>query len=118
MLAGQAPVVRVVAHGLVDLRGDDHILAWDAGFLEQLACDPFAFAQGIDIGRIEEVDAGLQGTLDEGPRLLLLEHPLTPFFRPVTHHAQAQTRDLQTRLTEIYILHKYPLEQGPQTTNH
>jgi hypothetical protein len=56
------------------LRGDHHLVA-PCEILERAADDLLARAVGIDIGGIEECDAELQRSLDEGAALLLVEGP-------------------------------------------
>src|SRR5208337_2748721 len=48
-----------------DLGRENNILAGDVEILEGLAEALFAFTFGIDVGRVEEVDAGIDARLDE-----------------------------------------------------
>ena len=65
MCLRRGPRVGAVAHAIENLGGQHHLLA--LGELPQgLAGDLFAGAEGIDVGRVEEVDAGLDGPAKKG----------------------------------------------------
>ena len=67
----------------------------------------FAGAVGIDVGRVEEIDARFQCLLDVRAALLLGKAPRV---RPalgdaVAHAAEAQSRDFQAGFSQIHVLH-------------
>ena len=78
MLARETLVVDVIAHLPVDLGGDDHVLTLHAEMPEKIAGDLLAFSQGIDVRRVEEVDARLECAFDKGLCLFFVQDPLTP----------------------------------------
>jgi hypothetical protein len=45
--------------------GDDHILARDAEILDGATQDPLRLAFRVDIGRVEEIDPGIDGEAEE-----------------------------------------------------
>ena len=65
--------------------------------LECPADDLFARTVRIDVGGIEERDAELQRTFDEGTALLLVEGPgmVAAIGRSVRHAAETESRDLK-----------------------
>jgi hypothetical protein len=89
----------------MDLGRDHHRLAIDAEMLERPAEHLLAGPVRIDVGGVEEIDAGVERRLDERPRLVLLQRPLASGFRAVSHHAEAEPRDLETGLAEIDEIH-------------
>ena len=91
VLARQAALVGVVAHRAEHLGGDRHAVARRPEILERAAQDFFAHAQRIDIRRVEEIDAQLEGAPDERPALLFLQHPLAPLLRAVRHGPEADS---------------------------
>ena len=70
--AGGAYVVAAGAHAAEDLGGENDVLAGDVQVLEGLAECLFAFAFRVDIGRVKEIDAGIDGGFNEfvGSRLV------------------------------------------------
>ena len=64
--AGGSDVVAAGAGAAVDLGGDDDVFAGDVEVLEGLADGDLGFALGVDVGGVDEVDAGFDGGLDEG----------------------------------------------------
>ena len=70
MFAREALHVRAIAYAVEDLGGDNDLL--QLGVLPQgLTGDLLADAQGVDVGRIEKVDPGLDGLAEEGHGRLL-----------------------------------------------
>jgi len=74
VLARQPPVVRPLAHLVVDLGRDDDFVALGE-VLERAPQHLLADAERVDVGGVEEVDAVLERALDERPRRFLIEHP-------------------------------------------
>jgi len=54
--------VGVVAHGAVELGGEDDVVA---ASLDGFSDDLFGFASGVDVGGVDEVDAGVEGGVDD-----------------------------------------------------
>ncbi len=75
VLAREAAVVGRVAHGVEDLGGNHQLFAAGLELAQQLAGDALALAERVDVGGIEEVDAGFDGAADEGLAPLLLRAP-------------------------------------------
>ncbi len=67
-----AYVVAAGAHATEDLGGENDVLAGNVQVLEGLPEGLFAFTFRVDIGSVNEVDAGIDGGLDEiiGSRLV------------------------------------------------
>ena len=59
----------------------------------------------VDVGGVEESDAGVQGAWNEGPGLLLAQHPVAPVRRAIGHGAQTDARDLQAGCSEARGFH-------------
>jgi len=78
MLAREADFVRARAHRAAQLCRNDDVFAVGAEVLQRAAEDFLRDAARIDIGGVEEIDAGLQGLLDEGARFLFFQHPFGP----------------------------------------
>ena len=74
LFAGKTFGVGVVAHGVEELGGDDGVFALGVG-LEEAAEELFAGAYGVDVGGVEEVDAEVEGLLEEGLAVGLVEGP-------------------------------------------
>ena len=81
VLARQAALVRVVAHRVEDLGGDDDAVA-RGEVLQRAPSDFFAHADGVHVGGVEEVDAGFQRAAEEGPALLFSSTQSRHFFEP------------------------------------
>ena len=104
VLPGQAAVVRSVAHRKERLRGDHHLIARrEVG--QRASHDLFTDAAGIHVGGVEEVDAGVERTLDERAAGGLGQYPAAPRRRSEGHRAQAEARDPQPGPTEIHMVH-------------
>ena len=71
--ARQADRVRSGADATAHLGGDDDVFARDIEIAQRLADNPLRLAIGIDVGRVDEIDAGLQGALDDGVCGLLVD---------------------------------------------
>ena len=73
----------------------------------------FAFAAGIDIGGVKEIDTQFQGALDEGTTLFFVQSPgPTEHARPrsdfgfaIAHAAEAKARDPQAGVSEVHVIH-------------
>jgi hypothetical protein len=78
-----AELVRIVAHRAVDLGGEHDVVALAAG--ERLADDLLGLTPRVDVGRIDEVDAGIQGPVDDPDALVVI------LVAPVAEHHRAET---------------------------
>jgi len=85
------------------LGGDDEVVA---AALQPAAQDLLGAAggadvpaEGIDVGRVQEVDAGLGGGVEDGPAVRLVA------LQAEGHGAQAELRDLQAGAAEPRVLH-------------
>jgi hypothetical protein len=88
VLARQPALVRAAAHDAMHLGGDHDFIARGER-AQRPARDLFADADRIDVGGVEEVDAGLEGLADERQARGFVEHPVAPGSVAVRHHAQA-----------------------------
>jgi hypothetical protein len=70
--AGCADIVATGANTAEDLGGNDNVFASDVQILERLSERPFAFAFGVNVGGVEEIDTGLDRGLDEFIRARLV----------------------------------------------
>ncbi len=68
--AGVAAPVGVLAHGVVELRGEDYVVAPAAG--ERLADDLLRLALAIDVGGVDEVDARVERAVDDPDGLVVI----------------------------------------------
>src|SRR5579863_5992667 len=97
----------------MDLGGDDDGFAAGIG-LEEFADDALAVAAGVDIGRIEKVDAEVEGLAQEGLALFFIERPeVASGFRfvrcgwaAIGHAAEADAGDFHSCMAEIYVVHQ------------
>ena len=105
-LARQAHGVAALAHRAPELGGDDDLVA--VGHVGQGPPDDLlAGAVGVDVGGVEEVDAGVEGLGDEGPAGLLVEAPLVgaAVGDAVAHAAEADLGDLEAGGTQSSVPH-------------
>ena len=65
-----APLVRVLAHRVVELGREDDVVAPAAG--ERLADDLLGLALPVDVGGVDEVDAGVERRVDDADRLVVV----------------------------------------------
>ena len=117
---GGAYVVFAGAGASVDLGGDDDAGAGDGEVFDGLTDRDFGPALGVDIGGVDEVDAGFDGYLDEGVDVRLAD--LADVFpnggvcgeiRWVVagegHGAETDLGDEETSVAESFILHAVSL---------
>jgi hypothetical protein len=66
-----------------------------------------AGAGRIDVGGVEEVDAGFQRTLDEGPAVLFAEAPrmVAALGVAIAHSAKANARHFKAGAAEFDVIH-------------
>ena len=104
MLARKPAVVRVAAHRVAQLGGDDHLVALGQ-LLEGAAGDLFTGADRVDVRGVEEVDASIECALDERPGVGVIEDPVAPLAAAVGHHAETDARDFEAGLAQVAVLH-------------
>ena len=78
------------------LGGDHDVFARYLQVFQRLTGDDFRAAVRIDVGRVDEVDAGLDGAGDELVSFGLpqiTDLPVNPVFAPEGHRAEAKFRD-------------------------
>jgi hypothetical protein len=94
MSSGGAYVVTAGPDATEYLRRENDILSSDAEILEGLAQALFAFTFGIDIGRVEQVNAGIDAGLDElvGARLVDIANGLPEALATVKGHGAKAER--------------------------
>jgi hypothetical protein len=113
MSAGGTHVVASGAHAVIDLGRENDILARDVEILQGLAEYLFAFAGRIDIGRVKEVNTGVDRGLDV--RRLLLVHAsdrlIDAYALPKCHRAKAKTRT-RVGITRVYTAYFSFLKNG------
>ena len=109
--AGGADVVAAGAGAAEDLGGDDDFVAGDVEVFEGLAEGLFALALGVDVGGVEEVDAGVDGGLDElvGSGLVDGADGSEEAGAAVEGHgAETERRDEEAGVAECLVLHACP----------
>ncbi len=111
--ARKTGVVRCVSHAAAHLGGDHQPVARFAPLAYPSADDGLGYAAGIslypariDIGGIDEIDAGFYCRIQNFKRQLLICRP------PELHAAHAQRRDFQAGLSPITVLHFRPPDDG------
>jgi hypothetical protein len=102
-----ALLVGVLAHGAMDLGGEDDVVAPAAG--QRLADDLLGLALGVDVGGVDEVDPGVQGPVDDPDALVVVG------VAPVAEHhrAEAELADRDTGASERAMLRGLLLAGGP-----
>src|ERR1700726_4888831 len=73
-----------------------------------LADDLLVAAGGIPVRHVEEGDAEVESTPQDGNRIVLVEHPALPGGAAHRHRAEAELRHLEARLPEPDVLHARP----------
>jgi hypothetical protein len=71
--ARQADGIGSGPHSSPHLGSDDHIVSRDAEILDGVAQDPLRLAFGVNIGRVEEINAGIGGETQQIIRGRLIE---------------------------------------------
>jgi hypothetical protein len=73
MAAREADGVGAGAHSPADLGRDHHILACDAEILKAAPEKPLGFTLGIDVARVEEIDAAIDRGAPKTRRRFLID---------------------------------------------
>src|SRR6185436_16089114 len=93
VLARKAALIHSGAGRMEGLGAHDDVVA--PGVLAQRAAeDRLALALGVHVGRVEEVDAELDGPTDDGAGVAFREYPALPRGIAEGKGAQAKARDL------------------------
>ena len=99
---GKADLVGAGPHAAAHL-GRDHHVAAAAG--QRAAEDLLRIAGGVDVGRVEEVDAGIEGPPHERVRLLLAQCADHLPLGAERHRTQAELRDVDSCRGQSPVLH-------------
>jgi len=100
-IAGGAALVDALAHPVPELGGEHDVVA---ATLERPPDDLLRLAEGVDVGGVDQVDAGVDRLVDDADALVVIgvapgaEH----------HRAQRQVADLQTGGAPVAVLHVMP----------
>ena len=108
-LAREAAAVRRLAPGVIDL-GGHHDLVAASQLLERAAGELLAGAVGVAVGRVEEVDAQLNGLAEEGPAVGLRQGPGMHAARrlAIGHAAQGEARHSESGIAQSAVFHSSP----------
>ncbi len=112
--ARQAAVVWSGAHREARLGGDQQTPRPSAA--ERLAEDLLGEPVRIDVGGVDQVDAGVDGEVDEPPRFAERNgsYPGESALAAESHRSQGQLRDLQSRIAQLSVFHGVsPLRSTP-----
>ncbi len=109
MAARRAHIVPSRPHPAVNLGRQDDVLASDAEILEGLAESPFGLASGVDVGRVEEIDPGIDAGFDEriGAGLVdVADMFVNPLAAAEGHRAEAKRRNQKAGVAEGLVSHR------------
>jgi hypothetical protein len=99
--AARVPLrVGIIAHGCMDLGGQHHSRSLHG--CQRLAHDDLGLAGRIDVSGVDEVDAGIEGTVDDPDGVFVIG--IAPL--PEHHRPEAERADLDTGSTECADLHE------------
>ena len=98
-LARQSAAVRATPHDAMHLGGDDNLVP-PGKILDGASQNFLASVEAVDSGRIKEIDAQIQRSLDDGFAVFFVPRPFvySAFGIAKAHAAEAQRRDIQTCL--------------------
>ena len=77
-IGGSRVCRNIVRNMEINFRGDDDFITFGV-FFQQFAGQDFGQTVGIQIGRIEKIDARFNGALDERTRSRAIQNPWPPF---------------------------------------
>src|SRR5512134_1894100 len=111
-LARETSPVWTRAHHPPDFRRDDDLFA-ASEFPKRAAGDLLACPKAVHVGRVEEVDAMLDGAPEERPRFVLFQSPLPTQSRSrhcrggisVAHATEADSGDGESGVAESSVFH-------------
>ena len=105
VLAGESATV-LARHGLHAYLGREHVLLARAEELrEQAPGQHLALAAVVDVRRVEEGDASLDGGADDRLRLVLPDGPRSALVLAEAHHPEADARHAQACPPEVDVVH-------------
>ena len=97
VIAREPSRVRALAHLAEHLGRDDHIVARDAEIAQRLTSEPLRLSLAVDVRRVDEIDAGIEGTPHQSVYLGLLQltdpTPDVAIAAAKRHRAQTQLGD-------------------------
>ena len=107
VVAREAGVVGPVPHRQARLGGEQHAVAPAA---QRLADDLLRHAVGVDVGGVDQVDAGVEAQVDLARGAGDVGHPDRRVRAPAAegHRAERQRRDAQAGAAELAVLHSQP----------
>ena len=91
----------------VDLTGDHDVLASDAQIAQGGADVLLARAEAVAVGGVDEVDAGVEGALDDGAGVVRADGPLVEIGAGLAeaHAAETELGDLDAGVSEGGVAH-------------
>jgi hypothetical protein len=102
------PGVGVLAHRAVDLGGQHDGIPVQGG--EGLTHDLLGLTEGVDVGRVDEVDAGVHRSLDDADRVVVVL--VAP--RPEHHRPETERADLDSSTSKCAVVHHRSVDRfGP-----
>ncbi len=104
--AGVALGIRILAHGRVTFGGQHDVIAPATG--QGLADDLLGLAGRIHVGGVHEVDARIEGPMDDPGRVLVVRDSE----RPEHHRTETERTDLHAGTAENAISHAWTLRAG------
>ena len=90
----------LVVHVAVELGGQEDVVAAALAGLQRLADDLLGLAAGVDVGGVDDVDAGVEGAVDDRDRLVVVG--VAP--RAEHHRAEGQRADLDAGAAERSVV--------------
>src|SRR5664280_1176451 len=105
--------IGIMPHGTVHLGGQNDL--FPLGLCQGLSDDLLGLTRGVDVGGVDEVDAGIEGPVNDADRLVMIGGSPGP-----EHHGpQAQRADFDTGTTKSTEFHgpivaAYPV-RGPRS---
>jgi hypothetical protein len=102
VLAAQAAVVGMAAHGKIYFAREYQVLAIQAQITDGLADEALGFTPGVNIGIVEEVDTASDGGFDASAGFIRVQ----PFSEGMVS-AQSDFADSETRFSQVTVFHKW-----------
>jgi len=94
-----APLILVGPHLVVELGGENDVVASSA---QRGADDLFAFAERVDVGRVDEIDAAVERTMDDAfTRLMIGVAPCAQH-----HGTETEAAHVHAGLTQHAVFHR------------
>ncbi len=99
--------VGVLAHLAVHLRGEDHPVP--LGLRQRLPDDLLGLAERVDVGGVDEVDAGVEGGVDDADGVVVVGVAEGPEH----HRPEAEWADFEAGSSECAVFHPVESSHGP-----